>query len=173
MAFDRPWYRVRQDKVQVESGKIIKDYFLGIFPNIVLIVAFTKEKEILFVRQYKHGAGKILLEVPAGYLDRRESPIRAAKRELIEETGYRASQWKKLGFFYSNPTKEKGNGLYIFLAQNAERVRRQKLDTTEKIKVYRIKKKEVLRKIRGNKIQVAGSIAALLLAFDELKNPRH
>lgn len=172
LAFDHQWYKVRQDKVKIAPGKILNDYFLGVFPNIVLVVAVTKDGKIPMVRQYKHGAGEILLEVPAGYVDKGETPLRAAKRELLEETGYAAKKWKQLGFFYSNPTKEKGNGIYIFFAEHAKRVRNPKGDDTETIQVFLLTKKEALKKILNNRIKVAGSAIALLLALQNKNVPR-
>ncbi|MBI4094891.1 MAG: NUDIX hydrolase [Candidatus Liptonbacteria bacterium] len=163
--FDRRWYRVRRDRVKIAPGKIINDYFLGVFPDIVLVVALTKDGKIPLVRQYKHGAGKILLEVPAGYIDKYETPLHAAKRELTEETGYGAGTWKQLGFFYSNPTKEKGNGLYIFFAKGVTQVAKAKMDETEAIDVFLVRRDTVIKKMLKNEIKVAGSMLALLLAL--------
>lgn len=163
--FDHRWYKVLQEKVEVAPGKIYDDYFMGIFPNIVLIVAITKDKKILLVRQYKHGAKKILLEVPAGYIDSKESPLAAAKRELLEETGYISNKWTKLGFYYSNPTKERGNGIYVFLAKNSRITGQSKPDDMENIEIQLIEIKDIAKMIKSNKIKVAGSVAAILLSL--------
>ena len=165
IAFDHRWYKVCQEKVEVAPGKVYDDYFIGIFPNIVLIVAITKDKEILFVRQYKHGAGEILLEVPAGYIDNKETPLIAAKRELLEETGFVSKEWLRLGFYYSNPTKERGNGIYIYLAQNAKKISKSKTDDMENIEVQLIGLEDAARMIKKNKIRVAGSVMAILLSL--------
>lgn len=165
IVFDHRWYKVCQEKVEVEPGKVYDDYFMGIFPNIVLIVAITKDKRMLLVRQYKHGAGEILLEVPAGYIDKKETPIKAAKRELLEETGFTSKNWTKLGFFYSNPTKERGNGIYIYLAKNAGKTTEPKNDEMENIEVQQIAIKDVVKMIKENKIKVTGGVAAILLSL--------
>jgi len=165
MVFERRWYRVRQETVEIEPGKIIDDYFLGVFNNIVLVIALTEDGRVPLVRQYKHGAGEILYELPAGYIDDNESPLAAAKRELREETGFSAKEWKKLGFFYSNSTKESGNGLYIFRAKNAIKLDKQTLDGNEKIQVRLFEPDKLVQMARCNKIRVAGSALAVLLAM--------
>jgi len=77
-------------------------------PGAVTIVAILPDRRLLLVRQYRHAAGEALLELPAGTLDRQpdgslEERLRAAKRELTEETGYRAGQWRELATFFTAP----------------------------------------------------------------------
>jgi len=165
IVFDHRWYKVCQETVEVAPKKVYDDYLMGVFQNIVLIVTITKDKKILLVRQYKHGAGEILLEVPAGYIDDKESPLKAAKRELLEETGFISNKWTRLGFCYSNPTKERGNGIYIYLADNAQRTGKAKMDEMENIEVQLVKIKEAIEMIKENKIKVAGSVTAILLSL--------
>lgn len=79
-----------------------------IHPGAVAIVALTSDGRVLLVRQYRHAAGEVLLEIPAGTLDRQpdgsiEEPLPAAKRELREETGYRAQTWRLLATFFTAP----------------------------------------------------------------------
>ncbi|MFN0165549.1 MAG: NUDIX hydrolase [Bryobacteraceae bacterium] len=68
-----------------------------------VMMAVDEKKRILLVRQYRVPAGRYLWELPAGKLDPGEKALQAAKRELIEETGYRAKHWKKLVMFYPSP----------------------------------------------------------------------
>ncbi len=81
---------------------------LVIHPGAVCIAALLGDRRVLMVRQYRHAAGEVLLELPAGVLDRQpdgsiENPDVAAARELSEETGYRAAQWQKLAEFFTAP----------------------------------------------------------------------
>lgn len=77
-------------------------------PGAVTVVALLPDRRMLLVRQYRHPAGEVLLELPAGTLDRHdgggtEDPLAAAKRELFEETGHRAANWRRLAEFYTAP----------------------------------------------------------------------
>jgi len=80
-----------------------------------VMMAVDAKKRILLVRQYRLPAAKPMWESPAGRLDPGENPLQAAKRELVEETGYRASKWKKLVSFYPSPGYV-GEKMTIFLA---------------------------------------------------------
>lgn len=72
-------------------------------PGAVTIVALDDKNRVLMVRQYRAGARRELLEIPAGTLEGKEPPLACAKRELHEETGMHARRWKNLGQFYSTP----------------------------------------------------------------------
>jgi ADP-ribose pyrophosphatase len=79
-----------------------------VHPGAVAIVPLLDDGRVLLVRQYRHAAGEICLELPAGTLDRAddgaaEEPTLAARRELTEETGYRAAEWQTLGSFFTAP----------------------------------------------------------------------
>ena len=79
------------------------------------IVPVTKERDVVLVRQYRHGARRVTLEMPAGLVDPGEDPAQAALRECLEETGYRARDPISLGVLYPNPTLF-ANRLHAFLA---------------------------------------------------------
>jgi ADP-ribose pyrophosphatase len=72
-------------------------------PGSVVILAVDSNQRVLLERQYRHAAGKYLWELPAGRIDPGESPLAAAKRELLEETGYTARRWRRLLFYYASP----------------------------------------------------------------------
>jgi 8-oxo-dGTP pyrophosphatase MutT (NUDIX family) len=99
---------------------------LVVHPGAVAMVPLRDDGKVLLVRQYRHGAGTTLLEIPAGTLDRaddgtREDPAVAAARELTEETGYRAANWRALGSFFTAPgfaTEE----MFLYLATGLEEV---------------------------------------------------
>ncbi|MEO1123540.1 MAG: NUDIX hydrolase, partial [Cyanobacteria bacterium J06639_16] len=88
LVFDHRWYKVRQDEVRLPNGEIIDDYFVSVRPDVALVLPITVDREVIFVHQYRHGAGEVLLELPAGTFDpQQEAAETAALRELQEETG--------------------------------------------------------------------------------------
>src|SRR5208337_458342 len=84
----KQWFRVVKDTVKLPNGRIVDDYYRIEAPEYVLICARSQDGKILIERQYKHGLGKITTTFPAGFVDKDEMPLDAAKRELLEETGY-------------------------------------------------------------------------------------
>ncbi len=109
-----------------------------------------EKKRVLLVRQYRLPAEKMLWELPAGRLDEGENALQAAKRELIEETGYRAKTWKKLVTFYPSPgyVQEK---MTIFLATNLTAGEATPMED-ERIEMRWFTQKEMAEMIRGNKL---------------------
>ncbi|MFE1747679.1 NUDIX hydrolase [Coleofasciculus sp. H7-2] len=168
MVINNQWCKVRQDEVELPSGQIIDDFFVNIRPDIAVILPITQQKEIVFVRQYRHAVGEILLELPAGAFNpEEEDSVVAAARELEEETGYVAEQLIKLATLYDNPPKDT-NDIHLFLAGNVHKSSQQMLDITEDIEVVLIPISEVMETIAHRKICVSGTIAAIFLGLDFL-----
>jgi 8-oxo-dGTP pyrophosphatase MutT (NUDIX family) len=163
--FDNPWCQVRRDEVELPKGEVIGDFYVNVRPDIVVILPITPQKEIVFVRQYRHAVGQILLELPAGTFNpKTEDKHIAAARELEEETGYIASQLIQLAKVYDNPVKDT-NEIYLFLAENVQPASKQQLDVTEDIEVVVLPIEEVLAKISTGEICVSGTIAAVFIGL--------
>ncbi|MEH1971640.1 MAG: NUDIX hydrolase [Nostoc sp.] len=165
MVLDNPWCQIRQDEIKLPNGKIIDDYFVSIKPDVAMVLPITINREIIFVRQYRHAVGEFFLELPAGNFDpTKESAEVAAIRELREETGYIPQEFRKIGTLYDKPSKDT-NKIHLFLAENVSKVGEQELDITEEIEVVLIPVKSVLDKIFQGEISVAGTIVALFLGL--------
>ena len=82
------WATLRVDTVELQGGAIKDDYYVLEYPNWVNAIAVTEEGKVILVRQYRHAADLISLEIPGGVIDGDEKPEDAIKRELQEETGY-------------------------------------------------------------------------------------
>jgi ADP-ribose pyrophosphatase len=100
-----PVFSVTTDHVEEPSGvRVRRDLIHHSGSVVVLAVDDTgKTPLVLLERQYRHAAGAFLWELPAGRIDPGESALHAGKRELIEETGYRAAKWKQILRFYASP----------------------------------------------------------------------
>jgi ADP-ribose pyrophosphatase len=136
-------------------------------PGATAIVPLLDESRILLLKQYRHALRDYIWEIPAGTLDPQESVMNCAERELIEETGYSAGQWQKLGEITPVPGYS-NERIHIFLASGLQPAR-QHLDQDEIIKVHEIEFDQVLKMIKGAEIQDAKSITGLFLAFNWLR----
>ncbi len=129
----------------------------------VVIVALTNENKILLVKQYRYPLKSVNIELPAGKLELDEAPDYAAKRELEEETGYRAKTWQSLGYINTTPgiCTEK---LYLYFANNLEFVGDHP-DEGEIIKCYEYSLDEVFTMINSGQINDSKTICAVFRAF--------
>lgn len=95
-----PWFTVRREVVRLEDGHtIIPDFYMIDASPYSMVFALTADGQIPLVEQYKHSAGRRIVELPAGYMAPGEDPLQSARRELLEETGYSAPDWRPLGSF--------------------------------------------------------------------------
>jgi ADP-ribose pyrophosphatase len=110
---------VRSDKVRLPDDQYAERTVVT-HPGAVAILALDDAQRVLMIRQYRHPVGRLLWEIPAGLRDTDgESPLQTAQRELLEETGYRASQWYALLDYFSSPGYSTER-IRIFLARGVE-----------------------------------------------------
>jgi len=168
VALDNKWCTVHKDTVQLPSGQVIDDYFVGIRPDVVLVFPITAGGKVIMVRQYKHGAKEILLEFPGGVVDEpKDSVDAAALRELREETGYTSADIKQIGVVYDNPTKDT-NRIFFFLARNVQQLHNTEFDVTEDIETVEVLLDDIPKLIKSGEIKVSGSVAIYYMALDGL-----
>lgn len=162
-----PWATLRTDKCQMPDGRIVDDYYVLEYPNWVNGVAITDEGKILMVRQYRHAAGIVSLEIPGGVIDGDEDPEAAMRRELLEETGYRFDDIELMATIYANPSTA-NNHTYCYLAKGGIKVQDQNLDEHEEIVVEQYTIPEVKQLLAENKIPQALHCTALFYGLSKL-----
>ena len=152
--------KLRVDEIEVKPGLNVRREVIE-HPGAVVIVPVDAEGRILWIKQHRYAAGRELLELPAGTLEPEEAPERTAFRELIEETGFRAAEWKRLGGFYSAPGFC-GEYLHAYLAtvltpDSADG------DEDEDITLAPLSLDESLARIDAGEIEDAKSLASIFL----------
>ena len=156
----RPWLTARRDRLELPDGRIIPEYYVLEYPDWVNVIAITKDGQFVMERQYRHAARKISLELPCGVMEEGETPLEAAQRESLEETGFGGGQWKKLMELSPNPSAM-SNTTHCFLAIGVEKIAEQHLDETEELSVLFMTKEEVKRMLNENQICQALMVAPL------------
>jgi len=163
----RPWATLRVDKLQLPNGNIKEEYYVLEYPAWVNMVAVTEQNTLLFVRQYRHGANEIMVELPAGVVEKGEDPQVAAHRELLEETGYTFDSIEYVCELFANPATS-GNITYTYLLQGGKKIQEQQLDYSEDIEVVEMTIAEAKTFLFNNQVGQALHSAALFYAFLKL-----
>lgn len=153
------WLRIRQDEVSLPNGKRLDDYFVLETPRVVMILALTTEGKIVWVKQYKHGIGEVMIELPAGWVDGGETADLAIRRELAEETGFEAKELNYLGKLASSVSRT-NEVIEVYEAVGVEKTKRPQWDANEEIEVWELTTSEVEDKIRSGEIWASVSMAA-------------
>lgn len=165
---ESPWYNLRRDVCRLPQGSVIDPYYVRVHAGFSVVFALTAERRIVMTRQYKHGIGDVVLELPAGALEPGEEPAECAARELTEETGYVAPSLELIGEFAADPTSSTGR-LYLFLARDASPTGAANPDVTEDIETVVLTIPEVLARVRSGEIYVQSHVAAIYTALDFLR----
>ncbi len=150
----------RHEPVKLPNGRTITISYIN-HPGAVIIAPFISKNEIVFMRQFRPALKKYIFELPAGTLDPGESLATCAKRELIEETGYRAGSIKKLGQIYPVPGYST-EIIYIFKAEYLKAGEAQP-EIYEVIKNIIMTKAQVQKLFKKGQLQDGKSICALAM----------
>ena len=167
IVIDTPHLRLRKDRIQTPRGDIVDNYHVRETRGFVVVFALTPHNEVILVRQYKHGIGAIVLELPAGAVDGDESPLEAASREFTEETGYTPNVLEPAGTFISDPTNSNGK-FSLFFGRDAVPSGPQEFDATEDIAVELVPLERLLELVRNGAIDVAAHVASIYVMLDRL-----
>ena len=160
------WIELRADRCLTPAGIEVAPYYVLGYPDWVHVVALTDEKQMVLVRQYRHAIGKFVLEIPGGVIEAADGdPRLAAQRELVEETGYTARDWKMIGSFYPNPATHT-NQVHVVLALHARQTGDPSLDAGEEgLETVIMPIEEVLDGLASGLLGQSMHVAAVYLAL--------
>jgi 8-oxo-dGTP pyrophosphatase MutT (NUDIX family) len=153
-------FKVRRDLSSDPRGRGRHDFYVIEAPDWVNVIPLTGDGNVVLIELYRHGTGEVSLEIPGGMVDPGESPAEAAARELLEETGYEASEVRLLGPARPNPAIQ-DNRIHSFLARGVEHRGEPKGDGTEQTRVRLVPLGQIPALIAGGKIDHA----LVVLAF--------
>ena len=146
--------------INPESGRRHKREVV-VHPGAVVILGMLDDEQVLLIRNRRYAVGQVLLELPAGTLEKKEDPMNCAGRELLEETGYLARRLKPIGSYFTSPgiLSEK---MYAFAAYDLVK-KESALEEGEEIEVEPTSLDEAIAMIGDGRIQDAKTIATLLM----------
>ena len=168
------WIDFRRSAYRYPDGRVFEPFYSYSRRDYAVIVASDEEGKFICVRQFRHGIKQVTTEFPAGGIERQgeteygsgepsEAALDAAKRELLEETGYVTDEWEHLLTIPSNATIA-DNYAAVFTAKNCRLIREQSLDETEVLKVVKHTADEIEELIKSGGFQQAVHVMAWLLA---------
>ena len=152
-------FKVREDFCERASDGARHSFFVIENPDWVNVIALTKDKKIVLIEQFRYGTEEIILEIPGGMIDEGENPETAARRELLEETGFSSNQFVFLGKSHPNPAIQ-DNLIYHYLALDCEKTEETKFDEHESVVAQLVEAGEVPGLIESEKITHSLVLAA-------------
>ena len=164
---DRPWLTVEDHTVELPDGRVIPNWPWVITPDYINVVAVTEDERFICFRQVKYGIKGDTLAVIGGYINEGEEPLAAAKRELLEETGYEAPDWLSLGSYLVDPNRGIATG-HLFLARGARYVTPRDADDLEEQELLLLTREQIEHAIEVGEIKVLAWAAAVAFALRHL-----
>lgn len=157
------WLTVRKDHIRQPSGCEMEDFYVMEYPDWVNVIAITEDDRFIIEEQYRHGLQRVNYELCAGCVEQGESPLEAAKRELLEETGFGEGVWEEFLVSAPNPNSM-SNVCHTFLAKGVRLVSEPHREKTEDIKVHFLTLDELTEVLNEGKI-IEGIMQAPLYKY--------
>ena len=162
-----PWIKVTKQQVRLPDGTVIDDYHQIKLAESVVVFAETDAGQVIVERSYRHGAGEVSLLLPAGQIEPNETPLEAARRELLEETGYSADQWHFLGSFAVHGNYGCGRA-HIFHARQARLSAEPNSGDLEGMEILLMSLSELMDAVDTRQVRTMGTLATITLATSAL-----
>ena len=168
----KPWLTVEEHTVELPDGRLIPNWPWIITPDYVNVVAMTEDERFICFRQVKYGIVGTTLSVVGGYVNEGEDPLTAAKRELLEETGYQTDDWLSLGSYLVDPNRGIATG-YLYLARQVRYVTPRDADDLEEQQLLLLTREEIEKALEKGEIKVLAWAAAVAFALRQLYRSRN
>jgi ADP-ribose pyrophosphatase len=163
--YENEWLALYEDLLNNEKNGTTATFNRIIVQDAAIIVPLFEDGSLLMVESYRHGTRTNLLELPGGLINEKEElPDDAAKRELLEETGYASDTLDLNNWFYSWPGRATQKN-YVYVAKGLKKIAKQNLEDFEYAKVYVISREQIIQEIKNGKIKSAITISALLHGY--------
>jgi ADP-ribose pyrophosphatase len=159
---------VESHTVKLPDGRIIPDWPWVIIPSAAIVLAVTSDEKFLCFRQTKYAVRGTSLAPVGGMLELGEAPLAAAKRELLEEMGYKSSQWVNLGSYILDPNRGMAT-MYLFLALNANKVAEPNSDDLEDQILLVLSRKEIDDALKNGEFKVLSWSAVVAMSLNYMK----
>jgi 8-oxo-dGTP pyrophosphatase MutT (NUDIX family) len=158
------WLTLRADDCRNAECQVIAPYYVLEYPPCVNVLALTPEHDVVLIRQYRHAVRQVILELPGGAVDEQDaSVLDAAQRELREETGYVAEEWRETGNLFANPVNHT-NTMHCFLAFGAKYITEPQRERSEHIEVVLMSQDELRERAYRGELRHPHHVAALFFA---------
>lgn len=167
--FKSKWMSLYSNSYKLPNGKVIDDYLHLDRADYVLVLAVRNGKELLVEKQYRRGVDEFNFELPAGWIDKDESPLNAASRELKEETGYEGRRGRVLSELYAQPAFCSMKAHVVLLEVGGGKPQKQKIEDDENIEFYFIEISKVKEMIKKGGIIDMGFLSAFSLLLLEME----
>ena len=158
------WMRLRADECVTASGATLNPYYVLQYTDWVNTVAVTESNEVVVIRQYRHGIGATVLELPGGMVDAGETPHAAAARELTEETGYTVAMLHHVCSLPANPAMQT-NRIHTYLGTQARLTAPQATEAGEDLTVHAMPLTALLAVLQDGSFGQSMQLGPLILAL--------
>ena len=163
----RPWLVVEHHEVELPDGRLIPEWSWIITPDYVNVVAVTEDGYFVCFRQVKYGLDGETLGIVGGFVEAGEDPFVAARRELLEETGYESADWVPLGSFCVDPNRGIATG-HLYLARNARYIKPRNADDLEEQEIVFLTRTEIESALANGEVKVLAWAASIAFALRNL-----
>jgi len=152
-SFRDRWLSVRSDTVRLPGGKTLSPYHVVEVADWVNVVAISEAGNIILVDQYRHAVKRVLLEIPAGHVDPKEDREAAARRELLEETGYGGGTWHALGALHPVASRF-ANQVHSYLALGVRKIGEPQQEESENLRIHEMPWTEFVAGLQSGKLRL-------------------